>query len=257
MNIAENIRVVLVSPLYGGNVGSVCRAMGNMGLSDLVIAAPNELDMEEARKMACSAGEILASRREAASLEDAVANCATVAGTSARLGLYRSHSSTPRELAPHILEAARASSVALVFGPEDNGLGNEDLAVCTHILQIPTAADRSSLNLAQAVLICLYEIFLVGGTFEPSEEKAPVATTDLRERMFGMWREMLLDIGFMQDDMADHMMMGIRRIFSRGALTSDDVRIMMGVARQAGYTANRSQSESSHQQEIESEVIQS
>ncbi|MDA0322588.1 MAG: TrmJ/YjtD family RNA methyltransferase [Verrucomicrobia bacterium] len=257
MNVADNIRVVLVSPLYGGNVGSVCRAMGNMGLSRLMIAAPGNLDMGEARKMACHARDILESRREAPGLKAAVADCAVVVGTSARLGLYRAHSSTPREFAPEILNAARDRQVAIVFGPEDNGLGNDDLAVCTHILQIPTVAGLSSLNLSQAVLICLYEIFLVVGSFEPSEEKAPVATTDLRERMFEMWREMLMDVGFMKDDMADHMMMGIRRVFSRGALTTDDVRILMGVARQAHHAARRGKAASEPQDEIENEVVQS
>lgn len=257
VTFADRIRVVLVSPLYGGNVGSVCRAMANMGLRELVLAAPRELDMAEARKMACNAQDILEARREAPGLEEAVADCAVVVGTSARLGLYRAHSGTPRELAPQVLEAARDRRVALVFGPEDNGLENEDLAICTHVLQIPTDAARSSLNLSQAVLICLYEIFVAGGTFEPSEEKAPVATVDLRERMFEMWREMLMDIGFMKDDMADHMMMGIRRIFSRGARTTDDVRILMGVARQAGYAADRDAPDTGREQPVESEVVQS
>jgi tRNA/rRNA methyltransferase len=136
-----------------------------------------------------------------------------------------------------MLELAAAARVAILFGPEDNGLSNEDLALCTHIIQIPTTKEYSSLNLAQAVMVCCYELFVAAARYTPPQEKSPVASTALRERMFGMWRETLLEIGFMEPAKADHMMLGIRRIFARGALTEDDVRIMMGVARQVGWAA--------------------
>lgn len=229
----ENVRVVLVSPLYGGNVGSVCRAMGNMGLSDLAIASPGTIDMEEAVMMACAATEILEGRREFPTLAEAIADCGQVVGTTARLGLYRSHSQTPREIAPKLLDAADTGKVAFVFGREDNGLSNEELALCTQIVQIPSTPELTSLNLSQAVLVCCYELYLASGSFEPSEEKSPEAPSALRERMFELWLKALLDIGFMKDDKADHMMLGLRRILSRGKMTEDDVKIMMGIARQA------------------------
>ncbi|MBM4142568.1 MAG: RNA methyltransferase [Lentisphaerae bacterium] len=235
----DNVRVVLVKPIYGGNVGAVCRAMANMGLSDLALVAPRPLDEDESRMMACHARGILEARREFPDLPSALADCAMVTGTSARGGLYRRHARTPREWAPAAAAAARAGRVALVFGPEDNGLTNEDLAVCTHIVRIPAAEDYTSLNVAQAALVCCYELFLEAGSYEPPEEKSPPATTDLRERMFDIWRRALLDIGFMKEDMADHMMLGLRRVLSRGALTVDDVNIMMGVARQAEWAARR------------------
>jgi tRNA/rRNA methyltransferase len=229
----SNIRIVLVGPLYGGNVGSVCRAMANTGLSDLALVAPPALDLEEARMMACHAHGILDKRRTFASLEDAVADCTLVAVTSARQGLYRQHARPPRDWAPDILAAAAAGPTALVFGREDKGLTNEELALGTHIIQIPTAADYTSINLSQAVMICCYELFVAADVFEQRGEKAPDAPAALRERLFGMWRRMLLEIGFMKDDKADHMMMGVRRVFGRGIKTIDDVKIMMGVARQA------------------------
>lgn len=234
----DNIRIVLVRPIYGGNVGSACRAMANMGLSDLALAgALPAIDLQEARKMACWAGAILDKRKDCATLADAVGDCSVVMGTTVRLGLYRQHSKTPREWSPRILEAAQTGKVALVFGPEDNGLSNEELALCTNLIQIPSSEQYRSLNLAQAVMICAYELFLAGGRFEPLPEKSPEAASAIKERMFAMWEQALLEIGFMEDDKARHMMLGVRRIFSRGKLTEDDVRILMGIARQTRWCA--------------------
>lgn len=229
------IRVVLVEPLYGGNVGAVCRAMANNGLSHLSLVHPKNLDLDEARKMACHAHHVLNGRNETDTLAEAIADCSLVVGTSAREGLYRQHARTPREWAPTIMEAAAQAPVALVFGREDKGLSNDELALCNRIIQIPTDPACSSLNLSQAVLICCYELFVLSGIYEPPIEKSLPATSKLRERMFAIWHDLLLDIGFMEPDKADHMMQGIRRLMGRGAQTEDDVRIMMGIARQTEW----------------------
>ena len=232
---------MLVGPLYGGNVGSICRAMANMGLSDLVLVAPAaSLNQAEARMMAVAADGILEGRKEVAGLEEAVGDCSLVMGTTVRPGLYRQHVRTPREWAPAILASAAASKVALVFGREDRGLTNEELAICTNLIQIPSSPGYPSLNLAQAVMICVYELFVASGTFEPTVEKSVECPTRTREHMFKMWREMLLDVGFMNDQQADHMMLGIRRIFSRSPLTVDDVNILMGIARQMEWKSRHS-----------------
>jgi len=233
----ENIRIVLANPIYGGNVGSVCRAMANMGVSDLAIACPRPMNMNDARMMACHAVGVLDDRKEFSSLAEAVADCGAVIGTTAREGLYRQHAKSPREHAPRVLEAAMTGKVALVFGREDDGLSNDEVALCTQIMQIPTTNDYKSLNLAQAVMVCCYELFVANGTYDPIQEKSPEASSELRERMFALWRETLLKIGFLKKDMADHMMHGIRRIFSRGVITEDDVNILMGVARQTEWAA--------------------
>jgi TrmH family RNA methyltransferase len=233
----EGIRVVLVGSLYGGNVGSVCRAMANMGFSDLALAGPRNLNMDEARMMACHAAHILEGRTEFATLPEAVADCGLVIGTSARGGLYRLHARTPREWAAKALAAARTNRVALVFGPENDGLSNEQLALCTQIIQIPTVPEFRSINVAQAVMICCYEIFSASGAYEPPRERSEEAPSELRERMFWLWRETLFRIGFMKDDKADHMMMGLRRILSRGSLSVDDAHILMGIARQMQWAA--------------------
>ena len=229
----SGIRVVLCRPIYGGNIGSVCRAMANMGVSDLVLAGAGDFDRVEARKMACWAGDLLEASRAVATLDEALADCALVFGATARGGLYRQHTRSPRDWAPDILAAARSARVALLFGPEDDGLSNDDLARCHHLIRIPSSAAYPALNLAQAVMICLYELYTAGGTFEAPAEKSPLADSGQKERMLALWEEALLAIGFMQPDKARHMMLGVRRIFARGALSEDDVRILMGIARQA------------------------
>jgi len=170
-----------------------------------------------------------------------VADCGLVAGATARLGLYRAHSKSPREWAPHLIQAAKTAQVALVFGTETDGLSNDDLACCTQIIRIPSSPEYPSLNLAQAVLICCYELFLASGTFEIPGELSPEASGAMREKMFELWREALLSVGFMKGDKADHMMMGIRRIFSRGTLTEKDIRILIGMARQVRWAGRQIQ----------------
>lgn len=240
MNVLDNIRIVLVEPIFGGNIGSVCRAMNNNGLVDLAIVSPRpETDWEDARKLSCNAQSQLESRKEFPTLQEAVADCTVVAGTSARTGFYRDTSHTPREFAPIALESAAHHKVALVFGREDKGLSNEELALCTHIIQIPSSKLYTSLNLSHAVMVCCYEIFTASGTFEPSEENAEEADSELRERMFAVWREMMILTEFTHDQKLDHMMMGLRRIFSRGKLTVPDVKILMGLAKQSIWVTNQ------------------
>jgi TrmH family RNA methyltransferase len=240
MSGLENIRIVLVEPIFGGNIGSVCRAMNNNGITDLAVVNPREeVDWEEARKLSCNAKDQLEARREYASLAEAVADCTTVAGTTARTGFYRDTAHSPKEFAPLALESAAHHRIALVFGREDKGLFNEELALCTHLIQIPSSKLYTSLNLSHAVYICCYEIFCAAGLFEPAEERAEEADSELRERMFSMWREMMTETEFVHDQKLDHMMMGLRRIFSRGKLTRPDCKILMGLAKQSIWVADQ------------------
>lgn len=228
--------VVLVGPLYGGNIGSVCRAMANTGMSKLRLVAPDKsVDWSEAERMACHAKGVLDNLQIFDSFADAVGDCSVVAGSTARHGLYRRHAQTPREHAPALCEAAACGRVALVFGREDKGLLNEEVSMCTHLIRIPSDPEYSSLNLAQAVMVVCYEMYVCGGEYETERERSAPAPAALRVRMLDMWRGLLLRIGFMEIKKADHMMSAVNRIFSRGALTMCDVNIMMGVVRQASW----------------------
>jgi tRNA/rRNA methyltransferase len=242
--VLDNIRIVLVGTLYSGNVGSVCRAMANMGIKDLVLAAPRICDnWEEAARLAVHADDILANHRRVETLSEAIADCSWAVGTTARGGLYRQHVKTPREVAPELLKLAAQGRVALVFGREDKGLTNEEIGICTHLIRIPVHPDYASLNLAQAVLLCCYELYSALGTYEPPVEKSVPATAAHKLKLLEKWREMLLGIGFMKEDKADHMMQGVQRIFSRGTFSEDDVAIMMGVARQADWASKHGSDE--------------
>ncbi len=240
MNPLENIRIVLVDPKYAGNIGSICRVMMNMGVTDLALVSPNEnLDWEEARKLAYNAEGMLDRRKTFDTLEEAVADCAVVAGTSARTGFYRDHAYLPREIAPVILDSAAHHKAALVFGREDKGLFNDEIAVCTHIINIPSSELYRSLNLSHAVMVCCYEIFLLANnpSYVPPEECSPEADGTMRERLYEAWAAMMLETGFCEKEKLDHMMLGLRRIFSRGKLTVNDAKILLGLAKQSRWTA--------------------
>ena len=239
----SNIHIVLVHPLYGGNVGSVCRAMDNAEFSSLRLVAPHDLNLEEARWMACKAEEILKNREEFSTLQKAIADCSLVVGVSARTGSYREHALPPREMAPKIVAAAKKGNVALVFGREDHGLSNEDLSLCGEIICIPSNPKNHSLNLSHAVMVCCYEIYLAGFQNKPSDQESPEISSELREKMFEMWEKTLLEMEFMPEGKAPHMMMIIKRILSRGCLTEQEAHVMMSIARKSLLKAKRDQTE--------------
>ena len=234
MNPLDNIRVVLVGTLYTGNVGSSCRAMANMGIRHLRLAAPNlQNSWEEGERLAVHATDIMNAREEFATFEEAVADCVAVVGTTAREGLYRQHVKAPRDCAADILSIAETGPVALVFGREDKGLLNEEVAQCTHLIRIPVDEGYTSINLSQAVLITCYEFFTATGRYVPPHEKAPPAPQAQKMQLMKNWSAMLQEIGFMKPEQADHFMQGFHRVFSRGVVTKDDAALLLGVARQA------------------------
>ena len=238
-SVLNNFRIVLVGTLYSDNVGSVCRAMANMGFHDLVLAAPRICDDgTDAERMAVHATDLLANSRVVETFEEAIADCAFVVGTTARGGLYRQHVKSPRELAPSLLQLAANGKVALVFGREDKGLSNEEIMRCTHLIRIPVDPDYTSLNLSQAVLLCCYELYTAVGSYVAPVEKSEPAVMARKMRLMEIWRSMLLTVGFVKEDKLDHMLQGFQRIFSRGVYTDDDVSIMMGIARQAEWAAD-------------------
>lgn len=211
-----------------------------MGFSNLAVVAPSgPWDMDEVKKMAIHAGDIFDRRKEWPTLAEAVADCGLAVGTTARRGLYREHARTPREWAPRLLAAGKKAKIALVFGPEDNGLSNEDILLCTHMLRIPSSTKYSSLNLSHAVMVCCYELYTRSGLWEPVLERSAEASSAMRERMYDMWREALLAIGFMEEEKADHIMLGLKRVLGRGLLTDKDIRILTGIARQTRWAGDK------------------
>ena len=233
-----NIRIVLVRPRGSGNIGSVARAMKNMGARELAIVGKARTRSFWARAMAVHGRDILGEAKCYDTIREAIEDCALVVGTTCRAGLYRRHSQSPRELAPEIAAAARCGKVALIFGPEDHGLSNKDIEPCQLLITIPAHPDYQSLNVAQAALICLYEIYLV--SLKPAEApKIQRARAEHVERLFDRMRRSLLKIGFLDSENPEHMLLAFRRILGRTGLEDKDVRILTGMFRQIEWYADK------------------
>lgn len=228
----------MVRPRGSGNIGSVARAMKNTGVSDLAIVGPARTQSFWAKAMAVHGRDILADAKRYPTLREAIAECTLVVGTTCRPGLYRSHSQSPREVAPTMVEATTKGKVALIFGPEDHGLSNKDLEHCQLLITIPTHPDYQSLNVAQAAVICLYELYVAA--LAPVENRGiERARAENFERLFDIMRHSLLKIGFLDSENPEHMLLAFRRIFGRAGLEDKDVRILTGMFRQIEWYVNQ------------------
>jgi tRNA/rRNA methyltransferase len=230
----RNIRIVLHKPRGAANVGSAARAISNMGLGQLVVVRSQPLREAWIRAMAAHAGDVVDRMRRCSTLLQAVGDCALVVGTTCREGPYRRGTRAPRAAAAEIVARARTQPVALVFGPEDHGLSNADLKLCHQLITIPTSPDYPSLNLAQAVMICAYELWLAGESLGRTAEPEPalLASTAQVEQVLGHLRQALLAIGFLHRENPEHIMFAIRRLLGRTGLEEREVRILLGLARQ-------------------------
>lgn len=243
VNPLDNIAIVLVRPQYAGNIGSVSRAMKNMGLKRLILVSPEQDPLsDEARMMATSARDILEKAEIFPSLEEALKGFRWIAGTSARKGRNRGPFIYPRQICPEILKHAQAVPVALLFGPEDRGLTNEDLAPCQALVSMPTHEGLRSLNLAQAVMVFSYELFAASlGLSEKEGEKSvqglKPAEFKKTEGMYAHLEELLLKIGFLDENNPKRIMHTLRRIFGRAGLSDRDVAILRGIFRQLEWYA--------------------
>jgi tRNA/rRNA methyltransferase len=228
----------MVRPRGSGNIGSVARAMKNVGAKELAIVGSARTQSFWARAMAVHGRDILSEAKCYETIRAAIADCTLVVGTTCRAGLYRSHSQTPREAAPALASAAKTGKAALLFGPEDHGLSNKDLEHCQQLITIPTHPDYQSLNVAQSAVICLYEVYLA--SLAPvNDDGVERAQAEDIERLFDIMRNSLLKIGFLDSENPEHMLLAFRRIFGRNGLEAKDVRILTGMFRQIEWYANQ------------------
>jgi TrmH family RNA methyltransferase len=227
-----SIDIVLVGTLHSGNIGSVARAMANMGLSRLSLVNPRCKVDQQSYAMATHGDDILRSARTVTSLREALADAVYVFGTTARGRRWRDALEL-RELGDRVVYHARGGCVALVFGPEDMGLSNDELEICNEVVSIPTAQGASSLNISHAVLLICYELFSACRKTQASDgaisQPAPVAMV---EAMYDHMRESLLEIGFLNPQNPEYALGMIRRIFSRTGLSVPEVRMLRGLFRQ-------------------------
>jgi len=155
-----------------------------------------------------------------------------VVGTTARLGGVRTEFFTPREVAARLIDISAVNEVALLFGPENFGLTNEELPYCHALVHIPTAA-CSSLNLAQAVLVMAYEIFLAGS--EKPRFVPRLANVAELESMYARLQETLVKINFISHQNPEHWMFNVRRLFARHGLRAREAQVIKGICRQIDW----------------------
>lgn len=233
MNL-DNIRIVLVNTTHPGNIGGAARAMKNMGLSRLYLVEPRQFPHEQAGWRAASAGDVLEQAVVTSSLDEAIADCQFVVGTSARGRRIPWPLLDPRQCASRMATVSKAERVAVLFGREDRGLTNDELKLCNLHLNIPTSEEYSSLNLAMAVQVVCYELRMLLDeprlpASEDDEWDTPFTTRENMERFYVHLEETLTDIEFLDPAAPRQLMVRLRRLFSRVRLDEMELNILRGI----------------------------
>jgi tRNA/rRNA methyltransferase len=229
-NNGLQIRVVLVEPLYEGNVGSTARAMKNFGFSELALVNPCKLE-GQARAFAMHAREIMENASVHSTIQDAVRDSNLIIAATGNPGMkveehIRAPAYTPVDIKT-MLEG-KQGTVSLLFGREDKGLTNDELKVCDIIMSIPTGQDYPSMNLSHSVAVVLYELCdIKAGSINLAHH------FDL-DLMYGHVRELLDNIDY-PIHKKDKTMLMLRRIFGRARLTSREVQTVRGLVRRIQY----------------------
>jgi len=230
----DHISIVLQQPRYSENIGAAARAMRNMGIRSLVIVDPQNFDLSKALKLATHfASDIIEKSKFYPDLKEALSPFNYVVGTTARLGGQRQVVLTPLTLARNLIPISVKNRIAILFGPEDKGLSNEDIRFCHALVNIPTA-EFSSLNLAQSVMILCYEIFIAGG--EANEEFTPrMASRYELDGMYDQLKDILVRISYINSENPDYWLNHFRSFFTRLQLRAKEVNIIKGLCRQVDW----------------------
>ncbi|MBI9106483.1 MAG: RNA methyltransferase [Spirochaetales bacterium] len=224
MNRFSNIRIILENPRSGKNVGSVCRAMKNMGFSRLYIAGTTDVDFERAAVTAIHAIDILENAVFCGSVEQALEGTVYSAAISRRRGKKRKYFSIlPEQLTVKVLSLSgeEKGELALVFGNEVSGLNDHDLSLCNAAVRIPTSEDFPSLNLSHAVQIITYQIYNEARKETKHLGYRPLDREKLDELTSGI-TENLRDIGFFKQVDDTDMRIFFRDILARASLSAGE-----------------------------------
>jgi TrmH family RNA methyltransferase len=232
------LRVVLVDPRNPLNIGAAARAMSNFGCSEMRLVNPYEVAFREARS-AVKSLHVLKAAREFGTVAEAVADCALVVGTTSRGPRTLEHPLRRLELGGRLIAKKLTSApVALLFGSEKFGLSNDDLSHCHWLMRIPTREEHGSMNLGQAVAVCLYEIVRQPAAARASAvdtrqppAKAPAKAEDL-ERITSLLEEVLGHSGYVHAVTEGSTHLKLRRLVRRLALDQHDAAVWLGMLRQ-------------------------
>ncbi len=240
----QNIRIVLVNTSHPGNIGAVARAMKNMGLSRLTLVSPEEFPHGQATARAAGADDILQKAVIVDNLPEALVDCDLVFGTSARPRTLSWSVCDPRECAKEVLKHSEKGEVAIVFGRESSGLTNEELSHCQRHVFIPTASpDFSSLNLAAAVQVIVYEILITSLNKEDKtnfEETRELATADQMNGFYEHLEQTLEDLKFLDPKQPKMLMYRLKRLFGRAQVDTTEINILRGILSAVDWQVRRS-----------------
>jgi TrmH family RNA methyltransferase len=230
----SNIRIVLIQTSHPGNIGAAARAMKTMGLSDLCLVKPSRFPDEQAEAMASGADDVLKNAHVVETLEEAVAECKVIIGTSARSQrTLRWVITEPRECGVITCENAVKGKVAIVFGRERTGLTNEELALCHQLVHIPSNPEYSSLNVASAVQLISYECRVA--YLDSVDEAKKTSTLDEEivsakdmEGFYSQLEKLMIDTDFLDPDNPRYLMRRIRRMYGRIQVTRSELNLLRG-----------------------------
>ena len=233
--------ICLVRPQEEGNVGAAARAMANLGLERLLLVEPAVRIGATARAFAVHAGHILDEAERCADLPAALAPFQRiVATTAARERVWPQRLLTPRELPGRLAADPPGDAAVILFGPETSGLTNDELALASLHVRIPTAEIQPTLNLAQAVLVVAYELFVARGVTPPPPPGADPHASGEEVAGFAAQLEALLRrIGFARDSTIAGVERDLRQLVARAEPTRREVRILRGVLRRLGHALDR------------------
>ncbi|GAB7218374.1 tRNA (cytosine(32)/uridine(32)-2'-O)-methyltransferase TrmJ [Vibrio comitans] len=229
----QNVKVVLVGTSHPGNIGSAARAMKVMGLTQLVLVDPQcEID-EQTMALAAGADDVVNNAQKFSTMQEAVADCALVVGSSARSRTLNWPMLEPRECGVQFVKEGSNTPVALVFGRERTGLTNDELQLCQYHVAIPANPEYSSLNLAMAVQTLCYEVrmaFLENDKAQYPESEPVVYSRHNELEMFYQHLEnVLVDTQFIEKDKPNQVMNKLRRLFSRARPEAPEINILRGI----------------------------
>jgi TrmH family RNA methyltransferase len=226
------LRVVLIAPRNPLNIGAAARAISNFGFSELRLVNPYQVAFREA-KSAVKAQHVLRDAREYAEVADAVADCALVVGTTSRGPRVLEHPLRRLERGGRLIAKRLATApVALLFGSEKFGLSNEDLSHCHWLMRIPTREEHGSMNLGQAVAVCLYEIIRQPEAVRSEVKSKPAADVESLERLTLRLEELLALSGYVHGEGGGSTRLKIRRLVRRMKLDAHDAEVWLGMLRQ-------------------------
>jgi len=227
--LSSRIRVVLVHSRNPMNIGAAARAMSNFGFENLRVVNPYSVAFREARS-AVGASQILKRAEEYTKLPDAIADCELVVGTTAAKDRELLQPLVLLEQAKPLMER-QSGGIALLFGSERRGLSNADLSYCHWLLRIPTAEGQPSMNLGQAVAVCLYALSRPPVSLSEPEQK-PSATARELDLISDFLAEALYEHGYMNAEAKSSTTEKVRRLVRRLSLSTADAQLLLGMLRQ-------------------------